>query len=119
MVSDLRMPGIQGHDLLLKGLEINPHLCVIIITGYGTVENAVDALKKGAWDFIVKPVERNSLYHTIEKAVAHYALASENERLQSIIKTLSSDYTVRWESKTMKQMISPDLMFCHYFLLIS
>ncbi len=44
MLSDLRMPGISGHELLIKGLEFNPNLCVIMITGYGTVENAVMAL---------------------------------------------------------------------------
>ncbi|NOX33257.1 MAG: sigma-54-dependent Fis family transcriptional regulator [Deltaproteobacteria bacterium] len=104
MLSDLRMPGISGHDLLVKGLEQNPHLCVIMITGYGTVENAVKALKKGAWDFITKPVEREALYHTVEKAMEHYALARENKRLQTIIKTLSSDLSVHFESKAMKQL---------------
>ncbi len=105
MLSDLRMPGISGHELLEKSLEFNPDLRVIMITGYGTIENAVDALKKGAWDFITKPVERNTLYHTVEKALAHYALARENKRLQSIIKTLSSDQTDHWESVAMKQLL--------------
>jgi DNA-binding NtrC family response regulator len=105
MLSDLRMPGISGHDLLLRGLELNPHLCVIMITGYGTVENAVHALKKGAWDFITKPVERQALYHTVEKAVEYYALARENKRLQDIIKTLNPDLTDHWESKAMKQLL--------------
>jgi len=104
MLTDLQMPGISGHELLLKGLELNAHLCVIMITGHGTVENAVNALKKGAWDFITKPVERDTLYHIVEKAMEHYALASENKRLQNIIKTLSSDLTVHWESKIMKQL---------------
>lgn len=104
MLSDLQMPGISGHELLLKGLELNPHLCVIMITGHGTIENAVNALKKGVWDFITKPVERDTLYHTVEKAMAHYALARENKRLQNIIKTLSSDLTVLWESRIMKQL---------------
>jgi DNA-binding NtrC family response regulator len=102
MLSDLRMPGISGHELLLKGLELNPHLIVIMITGYGTVKNAVNALKKGAWDFITKPVERDALYHTVEKALEHYGLAKENRRLHGIIKALSSDQTVHYESKTMK-----------------
>lgn len=104
MLSDLRMPGISGHELLLKGLELNSLLCVIMITGHGTVENAVNALKKGAWDFIAKPVERDTLYHTVEKAMEHYALASENKRLQDIIKTLSSDTVIHWESRIMKQL---------------
>ncbi len=104
MLSDLRMPGISGHDLLLQGLALNPHLCVIMITGYGTIENAVTALKKGAWDFITKPVEREALYHTVEKAIKHYALSRENKRLQRIIRTLSSDPAGLWQSQAMKQL---------------
>ncbi|MBU0465686.1 MAG: sigma-54 dependent transcriptional regulator [Proteobacteria bacterium] len=104
MLSDLRMPGISGHELLLKGIELNPHLCVIMITGHATIETAVKALKMGAWDFITKPVERDALYHTVEKAIDHYTLASENLRLQKIINTLSADQPLHWESKIMKQL---------------
>jgi len=104
MLSDLRMPEMSGHELLLKSLKINSHLCVIMITGYGTIENAVDALKSGAWDFITKPVERQSLYHTVGKALEHYALCRENKRLQTIIETLSSDQAIPWESRIMNQL---------------
>lgn len=105
MLTDLRMPGISGHELLLRSLELNPRLRVIMITGHGTIENAVDSLKRGAWDFITKPVERDALCHTVEKAMAHYALARENKRLQSIIKTLSSDQADHWESLRMKELL--------------
>ncbi|MDA3788435.1 MAG: sigma-54 dependent transcriptional regulator [Desulfobacula sp.] len=104
MLSDLRMPGISGHELLLKGIELNPHLCVIMITGHATIETAVKALKMGAWDFITKPVERDALYHTVEKAIEHYTLASENQRLQKIVNSLSPDQSLNWESKIMKQL---------------
>ncbi|OQY51581.1 MAG: DNA-binding response regulator [Desulfobacteraceae bacterium 4572_89] len=104
MLSDLRMPGMSGHELLVKGLELNPHLCGIMITGHATIENAVKALKMGAWDFITKPVERETLYHTVERAIDHYSLASENQRLQKIIKTLNADQSFHWESKVMKQL---------------
>ncbi|WP_457552557.1 sigma-54-dependent transcriptional regulator [Desulfobacula sp.] len=104
MLSDLRMPGISGHELLLKGLSLNPYLAVIMITGYGTIENAVEALKKGAWDFITKPVERETLYHTVKKALKQYSLARENIRLQSIIKALSSNRMIHWESEAMKKL---------------
>ena len=104
MLSDLRMPGMSGHDLLLKGIELHPHLCVIMITGHATIENAVKTLKIGAWDFITKPVEKDALYHTVEKAIEHYTLASENQRLQKVINTLSADQPLHWESKIMKQL---------------
>lgn len=105
MLSDLKMPGISGHELLQKGLELNPYLCVIMITGYGTVKHAVTALKKGAWDFISKPVERDALYHTVEKAMEHYSLAKENRHLRDTIKTLSPTLTDQWESKEMRQVL--------------
>ncbi len=103
LLLDLQMPGISGFDLLAKGLEMNPRLCAVMITGHGTVENAVLALKKGAWDFIVKPVERDTLYHIVERAMEHYTLAVENRRLQDILKTMRAE-TLLWESKIMKQL---------------
>jgi DNA-binding NtrC family response regulator len=104
MLSDLRMPEISGYDLLIKGISLNPILCVIMITGYGTVENAVTALKNGAWDFFTKPVEKEPLYHKVEKAIAHYSLARENKRLHNIIHELNSDQPLNWESLVMKQL---------------
>ncbi len=104
MLSDLRMPGISGQELLKAGLQINPHLCVIMITGHGTVETAVKALKKGAWDFLTKPVDRETLYHVVERAIEHYALSSENERLHQMIKNLKPDMKLICESNIMKRL---------------
>ncbi|THB80290.1 MAG: sigma-54-dependent Fis family transcriptional regulator [Desulfobacteraceae bacterium] len=104
MLTDLRMPGMSGHELLQKALEINPRICAIMITGHATIESAVKALKIGAWDFITKPVEREALYHTVEKALEHYALARENKRLQSLVDRLKRDASVQWESLAMKQL---------------
>lgn len=103
LLTDLRMPGMSGHDLLVKGLEINPHLCVIMITGFATVDNAVKALKMGAWDFLTKPLERQALYHRVEKAIQHYSLARENKQLKKLISCLSSD-APHWESAAMQQL---------------
>ncbi|MCG8634570.1 MAG: sigma-54 dependent transcriptional regulator [Desulfobacterales bacterium] len=102
LLSDLRMPGMTGHDLLKQALDINPRLCAVMITGYATVESAVQALKTGAWDFITKPVERQTLYHTVEKAIAHYDLARENKRLKAIVSTMATG--PRWQSRTMKRL---------------
>ena len=102
MLSDLRMPGMDGHDLLAQSLKKNPHLCVVMITGYGTVENAVQALKAGAWDFITKPVDRQALYHTVDRALEHYRLARENQRLQTLVNNLSATDPPPWQSRAMK-----------------
>ncbi|MCB9494562.1 MAG: sigma-54-dependent Fis family transcriptional regulator [Desulfobacteraceae bacterium] len=86
LISDLRMPEMSGMELLENVLDINPDICVIMLTGYATVEAAVEALKKGAWDFISKPVEREELFHAVEKACAHYRLAKENRKLKNLVK---------------------------------
>lgn len=104
MLSDLRMPGITGQELLKLGIEINPRLCVIMITGHGTVETAVKALKQGAWDFLTKPVDRDSLYPTVERAIEHYRLVTENQRLQKVVDQLSSEKKLSCESPVMKQL---------------
>ncbi len=103
LLSDLRMPGMSGHDLLTKALDLNPYVCVIMITGFATVENAVQSLKTGAWDFITKPVERQALFHTVERAIQHYALARENQRLKFLVSGLTPEKR-QWESRTMNQI---------------
>ncbi|MCF8113693.1 MAG: sigma-54 dependent transcriptional regulator [Desulfotignum sp.] len=103
MLSDLRMPGMSGHTLLTKALDLNPYMCVIMITGFATVENAVQSLKTGAWDFITKPVERQTLFHTVERAVQHYNLARENQRLKSLVSGLTPEER-QWESRAMNQV---------------
>jgi DNA-binding NtrC family response regulator len=100
MLSDLRMPGMSGHDLLTKALDLNPYVCVIMITGFATVENAVQSLKTGAWDFITKPVDRQALFHTVERAVQHYTLARENRQLKFLVSGLTPEER-QWESRAM------------------
>ena len=105
MLSDLRMPGMTGHELLENALGLNPFLCAVMITGYATVEAAVLALKSGAWDFVTKPLDQAALFHTVERAVAHYELARENKRLKAIVSELSPKIGPGWDSPRMKQLV--------------
>jgi DNA-binding NtrC family response regulator len=66
---DLRMPGVQGLDFLQELRDAHPRLPVIMITGHGTVKIAVEAVKKGAFDFITKPVDRDELLASIDRAL--------------------------------------------------
>lgn len=66
VITDLKMPEISGIEILEKVKEISPKTEVIVITGYGTVENAVEAMKKGAKDYITKPFEPQNLIKIIE-----------------------------------------------------
>ena len=77
VVTDLKMPKLDGMGLLDRIMENYPSIPVIMITAHGTVSNAVDALKKGAFDYITKPFEQADLKHVIAKAVKTSALSEE------------------------------------------
>lgn len=82
IISDLSMPGLGGMELLKSTKELFPHIEFIVITGHGTIERAVDAIKSGAYDFITKPFKRVDLLRIVEKALEKYDLALENRRLK-------------------------------------
>jgi DNA-binding NtrC family response regulator len=82
VVSDVRMPDLDGLDLLREVRALDPSLYVIIITGFGSIDTAIRAVKLGAYDFLVKPFEIDRLLPTIDKALAERALRSEVVRLR-------------------------------------
>ena len=83
MLSDVRMPGMDGLGLLREARRLHPDLVVIMLTAYGSVETAVEAMKVGAADFLTKPVNLDHLDITISKAVRQRALERENRALKS------------------------------------
>ena len=85
VITDLRMPGMTGLELLAKVADSAPGVPVIVITAHGTVESAVDAMKKGAFDYIVKPFDPDELEVVAGRGVAHRQLLRENELLRSRI----------------------------------
>ena len=83
LITDLRLPGISGRDVLDAALERYPDIIAIVITGYGTVKDAVDAIKQGAADFITKPFQFDALLHVLRSAIEQRRLKSENAYLRS------------------------------------
>jgi DNA-binding NtrC family response regulator len=83
LITDLRLPGLGGRTVLETALERYPDIIVIIVTGYGTVRDAVDAIKRGAADFVTKPFQFDELLHAIEAALEKRRLKSENAYLRS------------------------------------
>ena len=83
IVTDIRMPGIDGMALLKAALAIDPTFPVILITGHGDVQMAVDAMRAGAYDFIEKPFQVSRLYTVIERALEKRRLVMENRTLRS------------------------------------
>jgi len=83
VVADLRMPGIDGMQVIEAARERYPGIPGIVITGYGTVKDAVDAIKRGAADFIAKPFQFDELLHVLRKALEQRRLTQENAYLRS------------------------------------
>jgi DNA-binding NtrC family response regulator len=83
VITDLRLPGIDGTRVIEAARERYPGIVAIVITGYGTVKDAVDAIKRGASDFIAKPFQFDELIHVLEKAMEQRRLTSENAYLRS------------------------------------
>jgi DNA-binding NtrC family response regulator len=85
IVTDLKLPKISGLQLLQEVKSRNPKSEVILITGYGSIESAVDAMKKGAFDYITKPINDTEIKITIGKILEKRKLIDENENLRGII----------------------------------
>ncbi len=86
LLVDLKMPGLSGLDVLSRVKEINPEIPVIIMTAYATVDTAVEAIKKGAYDYITKPFNPEEITLTLRKIVAHQKLIKENILLRDELK---------------------------------
>lgn len=83
VITDIRMPGMDGVDVLRRVKELSPQVPVMIITAYGTVETAVEAMRIGAFDYITKPFNRAELKLKVKKALQIKELERENIRLKS------------------------------------
>ncbi len=103
---DLRMPEMSGIELLAKLKEKNPEMQVIVITAYGTVETAVEALKKGAYHYLTKPVLLEELKVTLEKAREGQLLLAENKFLKETLETGYKDELILGKSEKIKEVLS-------------
>jgi DNA-binding NtrC family response regulator len=83
VVTDLRLPGLDGTRVLEAALLRYPDIVGIIVTGYGTVKDAVDAIRRGATDFVTKPFQFDELLHALNSALEQRRLKSENAYLRS------------------------------------
>jgi len=82
VITDIQMRGISGFEVLREVKATDPHALVIVITAFGTVENAVEAMKRGAFDYIAKTFSRDQVRLVVEKAMAFRGLEEENIRLR-------------------------------------
>ncbi len=89
VVTDLRLPGADGLAVLRAAREREPRIAVILMTAYGTVDGAVEAMKQGAWDFVQKPFELEQLEARVARAVEHRNLLQE-------VSSLRAERAARW-----------------------
>jgi DNA-binding NtrC family response regulator len=86
VISDLKMPGMDGIELIDAIKRIDEDIPIIIITAYGTIEAATEAMEKGGFDFITKPFRKEQILFTVDKALKWLKLQKENKNLKEQLK---------------------------------
>src|SRR5438477_8890441 len=106
IVTDLKMPGLTGIELLHAAKAIAPDVDVILLTAFGTIEEAVKAMKEGAYDFLTKPFQRAQLLRLITQALERRALIQQNRALQQRLDALLQQGSVVGSSPAFRRMIA-------------
>ncbi len=101
---DIKMPGMDGMELQQRLHEADPNLLVIVMTGYASVETAVQALKRGAYDYITKPFDPDELVHLVSKALEHRQAKHEVARLQESLQEIFPRTELVGQSPAMKRV---------------
>ena len=92
LITDLRMPDIDGIELIEMVRQVDDQLPFIIITAYGTIESAVEAMRKGAFDYITKPFRQEQILLTIEKVMKWRRLQKENIALKAELEKMKKGF---------------------------
>ena len=106
IVTDLRMPEMNGFDLLTKIKEIDQDAIVIVMTGHSSVENAVEAMKRGAADFIKKPFDFDEFTLTIERSIESQKLKKENKLLKKRLRRSGNRFGMIGDSPVMRSLFN-------------
>ena len=89
VISDLKMPRMGGIELLEAMPRVSPHTLTVIMTGFGTVETAIDAMKRGAYDYVLKPFKMEEVIHIVQRGMEKQRLMAENMRLKEVLSLYS------------------------------
>ena len=104
MMTDLRMPEMSGMQLLTEVISAHPGISMVVLTAYGTIEIAVQALHAGAYDFLTKPIEADQLYRVVEKGLERSSLLEENIRLRRMLSQQAAQEGLVGEGQAMQQL---------------
>ena len=105
LVTDLRLPGVSGSSVIDAAVERYPDIVAIVVTGYGTVKDAVEAIKHGASDFVSKPFQIDELTHALDAALEQRRLKSENAYLRAQLDERYQLGGIVGKSPAMKRLI--------------
>lgn len=108
MLTDLMMPGLDGIELLRRGLAADPHLVGILMTGQGTIPTAIEAMKAGAYDYLLKPFKLQVLLPVLARGLEVRRLRLENVRLREYLNEVSFEsqrYTLIGAGAAMRQVV--------------
>ncbi|WP_197460498.1 response regulator [Thermodesulfatator autotrophicus] len=100
LITDLKMPGLEGIELLKEAKKINPRILVIVITGYASLDSAIQALKEGAYDYIRKPFSLEELKVSVNNACTLILLERENKRLLEDLRQVYQRFKESLEERT-------------------
>ena len=104
IMTDLKMQGQSGLELLEKVLADDPQQCIIMMTAHGSVDSAVEAMRKGAFDYLEKPLERDNLVLTLQRAFERIGLMRENRVLQKRVQSIATIPNMQGEHPKMKEV---------------
>ena len=104
VITDLKMPNLSGEELMKETIERFPYLPVIILTGHGTIENAVEAMRNGAYDYITKPLNIDKLSIIVKRALENSSLKRQNRELLNQLRKRYSFESIIGKSAPMKKV---------------
>ncbi|MFQ5638937.1 MAG: sigma-54-dependent transcriptional regulator [bacterium] len=106
LLTDLKMPDMNGMQLFERTLSFAPEMKTIVMTAYSSVKDAVEAMKKGVYEYLTKPLDLDELFVIIEKALGEQKLQRENVELKKKVKSAYSFHNIVGESKAIQQIFS-------------
>ncbi len=106
VLSDVRMPGLSGIELVGQLRRLRPATPVVLMTAFGSIDSAVDAMRSGAFDYLTKPFEPDAVILAVERALSHRALALENEQLRRAVDRSGSLGELIGKSPAMREIFA-------------
>ncbi len=104
VLTDLRMPGTNGLEFCHRVTANRPHIPVVVMTAFGSMETAIEALRAGAYDFVTKPIDTELLAAVLKRAIEHRRLQAEVRRLSEAVKGLPNFEQMVGESEVMRKL---------------